>query len=242
LDLFAGGNIFHFLFNLFGAVSPAACVFWILFAVTQTFGLLFITLADADLNRFMQRNPFRAVWQLVAFLAFECVLTGSRLFTYQHHHKLNSTLRDPILSREPEIWLSVCIQALPVGYLLFRFSAVLGMKEGYPLFSELLLVTLAMDLVMNYGVSAKIPYKKSVSTKVSCALWIAGAVSMILLYMRRRRRGESPTLALKASILVYLLLLGGLNFESRIVARVRGEKEPLAWILYGTCASLPCMF
>jgi hypothetical protein len=83
------------------------------------------------------------------------------------------------------------------------------MKAGYPLFSELFLAVLVLDLVLNYG-----------HVFVHC----------------RRCIDESPTLALKISLLVYLLVLGAVNFEARIVARMRGEEEPLAWSFYGTCA------
>jgi hypothetical protein len=256
--MFTAGNVCLFVFRLVGAQSPGAVagVLWVMYALTQTFGLVLIAIADIDINRFMKRNRIRAVRLLVAFLVFEVILGGMSLVKYGNKAKLNSI---HVLHVNPHrtIWALACIQALPLGYLFLRFSSVFNMKERYPLFSELFLVMLGLDLTSNYGVSIMLvdtlaleepKFKGSRPiTKVasfSAGLCIAGALLMMFLYMRRRRRGESPTLALKASILCYLLTLGVTNLIGRIANKVPqwdGKKTPDAFLLYGPIHIIPCV-
>jgi hypothetical protein len=98
----------------------------LLFGILSVAGLVLMTIADIDINDYLRHNQIRMI---VSVLIYSGAMTANAI---------------PLWFAWPFL-LTVC----PFLVLLLRYEHVVGMREGYPLFTHLLLASFELDLLAN---------------------------------------------------------------------------------------------
>jgi hypothetical protein len=129
LGLFSGSFLFDAVSSSFTATSDMVQLsgwFFLIFGIVSTAGLSLMTMADVDANMLIQQRP-HAVVAAVLVLVLSFGLTACTQ-TPQPHSQI--------------FWLPV----LPFVYFACRYTAIMQMQPGFPKFTEVFLVVLALDI------------------------------------------------------------------------------------------------
>jgi hypothetical protein len=170
---------------------------WIFLAygVLQTVGLLIMTMADVDANRYFRKHQSR----MILFVVMWVVSWGAVACT-------------PPINQSAEYWIA----NLPWVYLALRFKQVAGMHPGFPTFTELFglgLIALLLCTGLNYFVTADMQADKGA---LGHGLWLVVAVyycaatilMLLISYKFAPWKGQSATIQLTMSTYAYLFFLG----------------------------------
>jgi hypothetical protein len=177
---------------------------------------MIMTNADIDANRYLESHQlilltFVAVW----------------IFSYGF-----SACSDPQPLNQAQ-WIS----NLPFVYMLIRWKGVVHMRPGYPLFTELWGVSLALSLLAT-GIEDLVPPsfqfpQHQWAGNLIGTIWVVGALGMLLLIRRMAPRGschsqQSATAQFFAATYSYLLLVGVVVEIQDIAMQLLGEYNSAA--------------
>jgi hypothetical protein len=172
----------------YAAPERSTRLLYLIYGVTQTFGLLLMTGADVDANICIGKH--------------RCILVAIILFWI-------ANVSYWALLDNPSFWLN----ALPYIYLIVRFRPVLDMKDGFSRFSQLMTLTLMSVLISQmpdnffdaFNLSPKWP-------NMFVGIYVfAGGCCVGLVHEQARWRGESLTIQLNMGIYCYLFFQGELG-------------------------------
>jgi hypothetical protein len=96
------------------------------FAVVSTLALVTMTLADVDYNFYLRHRKMTVAWFTLAWATSWLVLA--------------------VASRPQPLSIVFLLPTVPFLYLLLRFTPVMEMKDGFPLFTELMVLCQALAL------------------------------------------------------------------------------------------------
>jgi hypothetical protein len=184
MGLFAAGFVLE---SVWGFYFPS--VFetsqWVVYALSQTVGLIWATCADVNVDRFLHHHSHWVAW-------FAALWLGNTALAAAKFHVL---------------W----IQALPVVYLALRFKPIVHMHEGHMKATQWLMFVLMTNLVA-YGAwyltnpYMMEPYWPQVVLGLSEAL---GVIPMYIAYNTGVGRDQkNATVKLYMSMYAYLMSLG----------------------------------
>jgi hypothetical protein len=194
---------------------------WFFLGFLQTTGLVWMTRCDMDINLFLKHN--KAFVVLFVFLSLSNSAASFKFSTYA--------------------WW---IETLPFLYLLLYFNKVTKISKGYPMFSELFLLTLMLNISGTWG-AFFFTRKGNARDLLVGSITILGALSMAYIsYRNAPWRGKSANIQFIQVIYTYLFILGlsvglwmGRNFK-------RGTRYPtLQWLFipigsYIHCTNVHC--
>jgi hypothetical protein len=240
----------------------------VLYALLQTAGLLSMALSHIDANLYLRRNRLRA--SLFATVATVTMLVSGALALHglvetSRHPSRADKLPAPLSKIVMAILVAVPI--LPFLYLLLpcRFGRIMEMGSPHlPRFTELLHCTLVLFLASNciglicYAVALSTSnvtvhdgtnvisisgQSIALVTALVAAANFVGAAATVAAYRRRRQCGDSLTLALNYSILVFLLCYGAIDIFSRMLGAIilHIPASPVAY-LFGTIHVVPAVY
>jgi hypothetical protein len=156
---------------------------WFFLAVLQTSGLVCMTRCDMDINLFLKHNKAFVVLFVLLSLG-----NSAASFTFS-----------------PDTWW---IDTLPFLYLLLYFNKVTKISKGFPMFSELFLLTLMLNISGTWG-----PFffalKKNGRDPLIGTITIVGALLMAYVsYRNAPWRGKSANIQFIEVTYTYLFVLG----------------------------------
>jgi hypothetical protein len=123
LFLFAFAFVLNAVSNQIQSNQIDEAVVFLVFGALSVAGLVLITIADLDINDYLRHNQLR----MIAFVL---------IFTV-------SIATEACKPDTAQLWLMNC----PFLVLLLRYKHVVEMRQGYPLFTQLLLASLVFDLL-----------------------------------------------------------------------------------------------
>jgi hypothetical protein len=192
-----GGYGLVLYYDYKGSLQTAGWAY-LLIALLQTGGLLMITLEDVNMNVYAKGHKVQAgciVCMWVAGIAVQSLY--SKDGAVYIGNQVN--------------WL----QCLPWLYFAIRFRQVSNMREGFPLFTELIALALAFQFVGN-----GVPYFYQTEIwKNSIVVWpwilmgchnflSAGIVLAVAFHFSPRRSKHSATVQLRMTLFTYLFAVG----------------------------------
>jgi hypothetical protein len=177
---------------------------WLLFGIFQSAGLVTFTFADIDINAFAKRHKGRTGIFASIFLSFNAAAVYALLISGDGWSEFAGS--------------ALVLPMLPFVYMFVFFSPVLGMQDGYPRFSVLVVMALILNWFA-YGVYLLVP---GVSPDADAIYRVAGIgvfleTFLITFYYQQQSRNNSRTIALNATIYAYLLANGVTDLLSRIL-------------------------
>jgi hypothetical protein len=188
---------------------------WLLFGIFQSAGLITLTFADIDINAFAKRHKGRTGIFASIFLSFNAAAAYSLLTSPGKGDGWSLKFVGSALS----------LPMLPFIYMFAFFTPVLGMQDGYPRFSVLVVMALILSW-FGYGVylifyawsgCLTCAYGASQSTPEGVAgIGTLLESFLIAFYYQQQSRNNSRTIALNATIYAYLLANGVTDLLSRI--------------------------
>jgi hypothetical protein len=190
LFLFASGFVLEaLLVYWYTREFDRAVLLYPIYGVVQVVGLILVTVADVDANVFMKQHKEHGIAFAIAFL----VHTGFEAF-----------YPEPDWQNQVN-WL----KSLPFLYLLRNSQPVLDMADGCFQFTEILALSLVLDMICFAGYSVLLSVGKPGSwpTLFFAGFVFVGAALSWAHYLKRRQRG-TLAMALNASIYNYLLVFG----------------------------------
>lgn len=159
----------------------------LVYGILAVVGLLIMTGADLDINAYLRRNQCRVIlFSLVWVISFGIQAC---------------TLPQPIGQSS---WLP----ALPFLALLFKYTSIVTMQPGYPLFTELVLAGLVLNFVDFTIFAFDNGFAPSTSGQLGIRKWIlsvsallnTGFVFSVMCYHSPRRSADSMDAATTASL------------------------------------------
>jgi hypothetical protein len=172
---------------------------FLLYGVLQTSGLIVMTQADLDTNRYLRKNKGRMVF----FVLLWVLSWGTVAIT-------------PPMKDSAEYWLA----NLPWLYFILRFKQIADMQSGFPVFTELFVLGLTILLICT-GVDDFLTAhwregQDEESLRSSAWIWrivasyycLATIMMLLISYKYAPWKGQSATVQLTMSAYAYLFFLG----------------------------------
>jgi hypothetical protein len=164
----------------------------LVWAAGQTAGLLAMTSAKIDVNRYLGRNPKSLALLLLTWIAFY-IAYACISWTGTYYSQA----------------IPLYLAALPLLYAMVRFQHIVSMQPGALQLTQLFALALAFECLSHVGYYFHyLPSKEKGYTVPLIIFWLAAPLAVLGAYYYSRAKQENPTLCFNASVVIYLLLVG----------------------------------